>query len=72
MEEIRKAITELPADELKIYLEETIWDGVSEGSPEEAEIDMLRDKALEPFLLGYSNSNLRPIYTKLMNVFEIN
>ena len=68
IEEIRKAITELPADELKIYLEETIWDGIAEGSSEEMELDIIRDAAMKPFLLGYDSTDLRPMYIKLTEI----
>jgi hypothetical protein len=68
MEEIRKAITELPIEELKKYLEETIWEGIEEDSPEEEELDKIRDEAMEPFLLGYDNNDTREGYNKLTSI----
>ena len=71
VEEIRKAITELSIEELKEYLEVTIWEGILEGSHEEKEIDKIRDEAMEPYLLGYQSEETRPMYQKLIKIIGI-
>lgn len=70
-EEIRKAITELSVEELKVYLEETIFDGIKKGSPEEDKIYEIRDEAMDPFIVGYADEKLRPGYHKLMELSEM-
>ena len=72
VEDIRKAITEFSIEELKVYLEETIWEGILEGSQEEKEIDRIRDEAMEPFLIGYQSEETRPMYQKLMKIIGMN
>ena len=68
IKEIREAIIRLPVDELKVYLEETIWDGIEEDSPEEDELDKIREEAMEPFIMGYNDLELRPGYHKLTKI----
>ena len=71
VEEIREAITKLPVAELKVYLSETIWEGIEEGSPEEEELDRIRDEAMNPFFLGYDNLETRPGYVKLNEICKM-
>ena len=70
VEEIKKAIAELPVLELEKYLSETIWEGIEEGGNEEDELYRIRDEAMEPFILGYTNEETRPGYLKLMALSE--
>lgn len=71
VEEIRKAVTELPVLELRIYLEETIWEQVEDGSPEEKELHQIYDEAMEPFFNGYDNLETRSGYLKLMEICDM-
>jgi len=71
IEEIREAITRLPAIELKTYLLETIWDGIEEDSLEEEELDSIRDEAMKPFFHGYDNEETRSGYIKLNEVCKL-
>jgi hypothetical protein len=69
VEEIRKAITELPLEELEKYLSETVWAGVS-GDDEE-KLHQIISEAMHPFIVGYTNEETREGYTKLMKLAEI-
>jgi len=70
VEEIREAITKLSVDELDKYLSETVWNGIIEGSPQEDALHNIIDEAMEPFIMGYSNEETRPYYSKLMKLAE--
>jgi len=70
VEEIKEAIAKLSVDELDKHLSETVWDGISEGSPQEDALHNIIDEAMEPFIMGYSNEETRPYYLKLMELIE--
>ena len=70
-EEIRKAIAELSTDDLAIYLEDTMWEDIPEGSPEEKELFKIRDNVMDSFLKGYGNPEMVSGYHKLIELCKI-
>ena len=61
-EEIRKAVAELTVEKLRVYLAETIWEGIEEGSPEESEIYAVIEEF--PSSITYDCEETRPLYHK--------
>jgi hypothetical protein len=72
IEEIRKAVTELPVEELRVYLEETIYEGIEEDSPEEEELEKILNEVIDEFVMGYSNPETRSGYKKMMELGDLN